>query len=175
MYKSKFNEAKGASTCGTVILPVKTTVKGPAPACPTDQTDIIDEAIMSFRSNVLHTTFKQPGPADLTLCYLTIYIGELLRFLKTSPTLVEAKKRVVQMSHDNNFAIPGEDGFCLPGFWKKPESRREADQVRSYLRQMREELATRIMSRLYREGKKNKWWLQFAKRSFMGIMKTTGQ
>jgi hypothetical protein len=50
------------------------------------EVDIIDEVIMSWRCNVLHTTFKQPGPADLTLCYLTIYVGQLIRHLKSSPT-----------------------------------------------------------------------------------------
>ncbi|GAB5361320.1 hypothetical protein AAMO2058_000703300 [Amorphochlora amoebiformis] len=170
VYKSKFNESKGTQVCKTIVLPVKTGVKGPAPAMPEGQEDIVDEAIKAFRCNVLHTTFPQPGPADLTLCYLTIYIGELLRFLKNTPGKIEAKRRATQLSHDNNFTVPGEEGFCLPGFFGAPQKRSDGDIIRSYFRQIREEITVRLLNIIYtKDGKQNKWWFQFSKRSFMGI------
>mmetsp|Transcript_4229 Transcript_4229/g.9913 ORF Transcript_4229/g.9913 Transcript_4229/m.9913 type:complete len:177 (+) Transcript_4229:205-735(+) len=174
IFKSSFNETKGTAVCKTVVLPLKTTVRGPAPAAPGDSVDIIDEAILAFRCNVLHKNFSKPGPADLTLCYLTIYIGELLKFLVKTQTKTEAKRKATQISHDNNFTIPGEDGFCLPGFFGEPKSRSDSDIIRSYFRQLREELTERLLEIIYtKDGQKNKWWFQFSKRSFMGIDKAT--
>uniref|UniRef100_A0A7S2TVK3 Actin-related protein 2/3 complex subunit 3 n=1 Tax=Lotharella oceanica TaxID=641309 RepID=A0A7S2TVK3_9EUKA len=174
VYKSQFNETKGTTVCKTVVLPIKSGLSGPCPSLPEGKDDIIDEALISFRCNVLHTTFSQPGPADLTLCYLTIYIGEMLRFLKKTATKAEAKKKAVQISHSNNFSIPGDDGFCLPGFFGKPTSKSEADTIRSYYRQLREELTIRLIDVIYnKDGTQNKWWFQFYKKSFMGIDKAT--
>mmetsp|Transcript_1343 Transcript_1343/g.1672 ORF Transcript_1343/g.1672 Transcript_1343/m.1672 type:complete len:177 (+) Transcript_1343:60-590(+) len=172
--KSSLNDTKGQMVCKTVVLPVKTKIRGPAPSCPSETVDIVDEAIKYFRCNVLHKTFPQPGPADLTLCYLTIYIGEILRFLKSVQTKVEAKKKITQLSHETNFTIPGEDNFCLPGFFGAPAKRSDADIFRSYYRQLREELAERLLKELYTDkGDQNKWWFQFHKKSFMGIDKAT--
>eukprot|EP00472_Partenskyella_glossopodia_P001818 CAMPEP_0197515276 /NCGR_PEP_ID=MMETSP1318-20131121/455_1 /TAXON_ID=552666 /ORGANISM="Partenskyella glossopodia, Strain RCC365" /LENGTH=162 /DNA_ID=CAMNT_0043063597 /DNA_START=150 /DNA_END=638 /DNA_ORIENTATION=- len=159
--------------CNTFVLPLKTKVKGPAPAIPSGQEDIIDEAIKAFRCNVLHKNFKQPGPADLSLCYLTVWIGEVIRFLSKIKSKDEAKKKITRISHDSNFSIPGDDNFCMPGFFSKPEKRADGDIIRSYLRQLREESATRLVGVLYMpSGEQNKWWFQFHKRTFMGIEST---
>mmetsp|Transcript_3033 Transcript_3033/g.4389 ORF Transcript_3033/g.4389 Transcript_3033/m.4389 type:complete len:177 (+) Transcript_3033:24-554(+) len=172
--KSSFNDSKGTMTCKTVVLPLKTKVRGPAPACPGDTIDIIDEAIDYFRCNVLHKTFPNPGSADLTLCYLTVYIGELLKFLKNTATKTEAKRKSTQVSHSNNFSIPGDDSFCLPGFFGNPATKSEADVFRSYYRQLREELTERLLEIIYTDkGEQNKWWFQFAKKSFMNLDKAS--
>lgn len=150
-YHSRYNEHNGKAICGTVVLPLKTKVRGPALPCKTGrlailcttllfymisvppctraqqharvvrihhleqwstqkvnidvheqnnvwkrrtcmhtwtrasilytgEIDVVDEAIKFYRANVLFRTFKPQGPADLTVCYLTVLITELLRF-----------------------------------------------------------------------------------------------
>jgi actin related protein 2/3 complex subunit 3 len=51
-----------------------------------------------------------------------------------------------------------------------PANRQEAETLRQYLMQVRQELAARLLARIYEEGadKPSKWWLSFTKRKFMG-------
>ena len=91
-----------------------------------DQEDIINEAIDFFRANVLFRNFKCEGPADLLLCYLTIYISENIRFMQKYKTKKEAYKNITSLSMSGNFAIPGDKGFPLPGFFKEASSRSDA-------------------------------------------------
>jgi actin related protein 2/3 complex subunit 3 len=51
-----------------------------------------------------------------------------------------------------------------------PANRQEAETLRQYLAQVRQELASRLLARIYEEGndKPSKWWLSFTKRKFMG-------
>jgi len=72
-----------------------------------------------------------------------------------------------------NFAIPGEKTWCIPGFFTNPTNKTEADNFRSYYRQLREELCNRLVEFAYLEnGEPNKWWMQFSKRKFMNIATT---
>jgi len=172
-YHSAFNKTNGQLCCNTAVLPLKTKVKGPAPPCGAKEEDVVDEAIKYFRANVLFKNFEPEGPADLTLCYLTIFVGEVLRDCNKHKTKLEAQKGVQTLSHSTNFKTPGEDGFCLPGFFKPPAAKPEQDLFRAYFRQLREELATRLIDQIYgADGNKNKWWFQFNKRKFMNIDKT---
>jgi actin related protein 2/3 complex subunit 3 len=55
-----------------------------------------------------------------------------------------------------------------------PSSRQEAETLRQYLMQVRQELAIRLLARIFDDGnggqadKPSKWWLSFSKRKFMG-------
>jgi actin related protein 2/3 complex subunit 3 len=109
----------------------------------------------------------------------------------------EAQKEVQNIALDNNFAIPGDPGFPLnqvflpfpsphficplhlfgweqtdwcPQMFNPPANRQEAEILRQYLAQVRQELASRLLARIYEDGtdKPSKWWLSFAKRKFMG-------
>lgn len=135
--------------------------------------DIIDEAIEFFRANVLFRTFQPKSGADLLLCYLTVYISELISFLYKSPeNLAECRKKVQQVSYNSSFKIPGNDGFCLSGFMKAPQTPAEAEQLRSYLLHLRQECANRLVEILFRDNKANKWWFGFRTRKFMNIDRT---
>jgi len=174
VYHSSFNEKKDQfqSCCNTCIFPLKTKVKGPAPPAKTGEEDIIDETIKFFRANVLFRTFDSQGPGDLTQCYLTIYIGEIIREVQKYKTKADALKNILTVSTSGNFKIPGEDGFCLPGFFTPPKAKAEADLFRAYYRQLREESANRLIEILFTNEGPNKWWFQFSKRKFMNIAKT---
>lgn len=134
--------------------------------------DIIAEAIEFFRANVLFRSYIPEGGADLVLCYLTVYIGELIRHLKASKTLADAKKNVISVSLSQSFALPGDSGFCFSGFCGAPQSKAESDQIRQYLYHIRQETAARILDTIYNpDGTQNKWWFSFQKRKFMNIDK----
>ena len=70
----------------------------------------------------------------------------------------------------DQFALPGDASFPLNALYQGPADRHEADQLRQYMSQMRQELAIRLVKRLYADGtdKPSKWWLSFTKRRFMG-------
>jgi len=82
----------------------------------------------------------------------------------------DATKEVQTISLDSNFAIPGDPGFPLNQMFNPPGNRQEAETLRQYLMQVRQELGGRLLARIYEgEGEKpSKWWLSFGKRKFMG-------
>jgi actin related protein 2/3 complex subunit 3 len=168
-YHSKFDKAPGENIGGTVFLPLKTESKGPAPSARPNEEDIIDEALDYFRANVMFRAFEVESPADRVLCYLTVYIGELIRAAKPCATREEAKKALYTYSR-KGFKVPGEPGFSLGGFMTAPANRNDVDKLRGFLKQLREETAERIIKRLYNDdGTQNKHWFQFHKRKFMNI------
>ena len=97
-----------------------------------DQPDIIDEALDFFRANVLFRNFKSEGPADLTLCYLTVYIGECLRVYAKYKKKSEGYKNITALSMSGNFPIPGEAGFPLPGFFTAPAGRSDSGKQHAH-------------------------------------------
>lgn len=54
--------------------------------------------------------------------------------------------------------------------YEAPRDRQDAEQLKQYMAQVRQELAIRILAKVYEEGdaKPSKWWLSFTKRKFMG-------
>ena len=57
----------------------------------------------------------------------------------------------------------------LNQIYEPPRDRQDAEELRRYLAQVRQELATRLLARVYEDGDKpSKWWLSFTKRKFMG-------
>ena len=82
----------------------------------------------------------------------------------------EAQKEVQNISLDTNFSIPGDPGFPLNQMFEAPQNRQDAEILKQYLMQVRQELAQRLLARIY-EGSSDvpsKWWLSFTKRKFMG-------
>ena len=54
--------------------------------------------------------------------------------------------------------------------YEPPRDRQDAEMLRQYMSQVRQELATRLLARVFDtpDGKPSKWWLSFTKRKFMG-------
>jgi hypothetical protein len=54
--------------------------------------------------------------------------------------------------------------------YEAPKDKADAEQLRQYMAQVLQELATRLLARVYAddETKPSKWWLSFTKRKFMG-------
>lgn len=53
---------------------------------------------------------------------------------------------------DTNFAIPGDPSFPLNQAFEPPRDRNEAETLRQYINQMRQELAQRVLNRLYADS-----------------------
>ncbi|KAG2156277.1 actin-related protein 2/3 complex subunit 3 [Suillus clintonianus] len=171
-YHSAFNEFPDAMQAGNMsILPIRTKIRGPAPLADPEQGDIVDETLDLFRANSLFRNFEIKGPADRLLIILILYISDCLAKIgsaRTVPTQIEASKMLNTLSVDN-FAIPGDAGFPLNAHYAPPQSRADAEYLRTYLTQVRQELAARLVERLYADGtgKPSKWWMAFQKRRFM--------
>ncbi|KKK22445.1 hypothetical protein ARAM_004431 [Aspergillus rambellii] len=131
--------------------------------------DCVDEILSLFRANVLFRNFEINGPADRMLIYGTLFITECLGKVKPTMTVREAEKALNNIALDTNFAIPGDATFPLNQAFEPPRDRQDAETLRSYLAQVRQEIATRLLARLYPGGVgPSKWWLSFTKRKFMG-------
>ena len=64
----------------------------------------------------------------------------------------------------------GDAGFRLGAYFPRPGSDAERDELRAYLKQARDEIATRLVGKCYNaDGSRNKWWFAFEKRQFMGL------
>jgi actin related protein 2/3 complex subunit 3 len=148
--------------------------------------DCVDEILSLFRANVLFRNFEINGPADRMLIYGTLFISECLGKVKPGMTSREAEKvllrqesflkgllmdiyqALINVSLDH-FAIPGDVAFPLNQAFEPPRDRQDAETLRQYLSQVRQEIAIRLHARLYAGGEgPSKWWLSFAKRKFMG-------
>ncbi|KDQ08891.1 hypothetical protein BOTBODRAFT_557104 [Botryobasidium botryosum FD-172 SS1] len=171
-YHSSLNEEPDARQVGNMsILPIKTRIRGPAPLAEAEQADIIDETLDLFRANSLFRNFEIKGPADRLLIVLILFISDCLAKVAASRapmTQNEATKTLNTLAVDQ-FPLPGDAMFPLNAHYAAPGNRVEADYLRQYLVQTRQELAARLVDRLYADGtgKPSKWWLSFTKRRFM--------
>jgi len=166
-YHSSMNGGEHEVACGCAVLPLKTTTRGPAPLLADSEDDIVDEVLGYFKANVLFKHFEVKGAADRVLIYLTLYITQCLQKLEKCPSPIEGLKALTAMAHET-FRIPGDPGFALGSFFPAPASSQEAELCRSYLKQAREEMGRRLVSKVYNEeGQPSKFWLVFAKRKFM--------
>ena len=53
---------------------------------------------------------------------------------------------------DSNFAMPGDPGFPLNQAFQAPTDRGQSEVLRGYLGQVRQELAMRLLDRLFADG-----------------------
>ncbi|PWN95786.1 ARP2 3 complex 21 kDa subunit [Tilletiopsis washingtonensis] len=170
-YHSAYNDADVGAIASMSLLPIRTRVRGPAPPlADADAMDIVDEAIDLFRANCLFRNFEIKGGADRLLIYLILFISDCLSRIagaRVPMSQNEASKQLQSLSVDN-FSLPGDASFPLNNLYQPPASRAEAEHLRSYLTQLRTELAQRLVEKVYIDGKPSKWWLSFTKRRFMG-------
>ena len=166
-YHSKIDGAGADEACGCALLPLKTKLRGPAPAAPADGDDIIDETIKYFRPNCLFRNFDVSKSSDRTLVYLTLSMQQFLKECERHSTR-QAGEKAVKSLVLKQFPIPGSPGWPLGGLFPPPKDIQEGEAWRLYMKQARDELASRTLDVLYKDdGAKDKWWGSFAKRKFM--------
>ncbi|KAJ1553779.1 subunit of the Arp2/3 complex, partial [Cladochytrium tenue] len=178
-FHSTFNTDGEYRTIGNVpLLPLKSKIRGPAPPAPDPAADdIVDEAIYYFRPNSLFRNFEIGGGGDRVMIYLLLFIQECLGKLAPGGRVGAAGgsasegSRVLANHALQNFAIPGDAGFPLNALFERPANKLEADTLRQYLGQLRQETAARLVGRIYDGNTLSKWWMSFSKRRFMAMDK----
>ena len=191
-YHTEFHGETLSVSCKTTIsgiglLPFKTTVRGPIasgsfepllPHCTKDERihmanlcepsfDMVDEAIALFRVNSLFKHFEFKSTQDRLFVYLLLYIHELLAKVKSTMTKAECIKAWNTLNA-GAFPMPGDSHFALNALYPPPGSKADADALKAYLYQLRQEVALRLITPLYPSPERpSKWWLAFQKRKFM--------
>ncbi|KAH0612615.1 uncharacterized protein H6S33_008995 [Morchella sextelata] len=182
-YHSAFLQDTDVRVVGNFgLLPLRTRTRGPAytlPALPpntsdldvdpdSEHYDVLDETLTLFRANTFFRNFEIKGPADRTLIYGILWISDCLSKIKPTMSLRDSEK-ALQTSALDHFALPGDPAFPLNALYQPPKDRVDAETLRGYISQMRQELVIRLLSRIYADGtgKPSKWWLSFTKRRFM--------
>eukprot|EP00606_Chrysophyceae_sp_TOSAG23-5_P000302 GSChrysophyteH2.ASY1.ANO1.264.1 assembled CDS len=153
------------------MLPLKTTIRGPAQQADVGEEDIIDETLFFFRANVLFRNYFIEGGADRTLIYLTLHAVQCLVKAEKIDDKATALRELRSLSKDRPFTCPGDSGFPLNGMFPAAANKADGDLFKSYMKQAREELAVRLVEKLFDDrdnGSKSKWWQSFSKRKFMG-------
>lgn len=133
------------------ITPIKTTSRGPAPCLPpSEEADIIDEALYYFKANVFFRTYEIKSEADRVLIYLTLYITECLKKLQKCSSKAQGLQDMYSLAIAR-FDIPGasslqgmpvspppagDPGFPLNGMYLRPASPEVADLMRQYFLQV---------------------------------------
>lgn len=150
-----------------VLLPIHTKYRGPSYP-PQQEYDIIQETLDLFRANSFFRNFEIKGPADRLLIYGILFVSDCLSKLNKSTSYKEAVRALNSLALDS-FSLPGDIGFPLNSLYQPPANKNEADLLRSYLQQFRQELADRLLKIIYKEDEltPSKFWLAFTKRRFM--------
>ncbi|CAF9909853.1 MAG: hypothetical protein GOMPHAMPRED_006884 [Gomphillus americanus] len=185
-YHSIFlQEDANARVIGNISLsPLRTRTRGPAYALPalaadvdplnidpdSESYDALDEVLSLFRANTFFRNFEIKGPADRLLIYGILFVSDCLTKIKPNMSPKDAEKVLLHTALDTNFAIPGDASFPLNQAFEPPGDKTNAELLRQYLSQVRQELAIRLLQRVYANGSvtPSKWWLSFTKRKFMG-------
>ncbi len=185
-YHSSFIEDKETRIVGNfALLPFITKFKGPTypPSIPSitnaneneheASIDIIDECIELFRANSFFRNFTIDGPSDRTLIYGILYISDLLTHLSrplSSPPVPRSEAiKIVNTLALEHFSIPGDAGFPLNNMYAAPRNKGDAELLRAWLVQFRQEVGVRVVKCVYKgdESRPSKWWMGFARRKFM--------
>ena len=114
--------------------------------------DPLDETLALFRANTFFRNFEVKGPADRVLIYGILFVSEVIQKIKPQMARRDAEKAVMNLALDTNFAIPGDATFPLNQAFEPPRDRQEAEVLRQYISQMRQELANRLLNRIYADG-----------------------
>jgi len=76
------------------------------------QDDIVDEAIRTFRANVLFRNFEVRNSADRVLIYLSLFIHQVLKRAEKVPTKAEALRQIMPLASGSHI-MPGEPTWPL--------------------------------------------------------------
>ena len=171
-FHSSYNAAAGfTELAGLPVLPLKTRVRGPAPTVepPSEEEDVVDEALRLFRANLLFRNFELLGGGDRLLVYLTLFIHACLKRASARAAKADGARELAALASGSHLA-PGDAGWPLAQVMPAPKSPAELEALKGYLRQLRECVAARLVDRIYNDdGSQNKHWFQYAKRKgFMG-------
>ena len=80
-------------------------------------------------------SFDMETDVDRVQVYISLYIIECLKRLQKCPNLERGSNEIYSLAIEP-FSLPGEAGFPLNSFYKKP-NRNEEEEMKKYLTQVR--------------------------------------
>ena len=128
--------------------------------------DIIDEAIIYFRANVLFKNFNIEGDADKLLVYITVFIQKCLE-KANDPNQQKAKDNMKKLVEQCEY-VPKTENFFNVLVTKKDS---EVPNLQKYLKSIRKETVERLIYILFEDEKTKmdfKYWVALGKKKFMG-------
>ena len=130
------------------------------------EVDIIDEAIMYFRANVLFKNFSIDGDSDKLLVYITVFIQKCLEAANVQDQ-VKAKQNMRKLVDGCEY-LPKTDNFFNVLVTLKDN---ELKDLQNYLKTIRKETVERLIYLLFDDPKTKmdaKYWIPLGKKKFMG-------
>jgi actin related protein 2/3 complex subunit 3 len=177
-YHSIFNDQQYSTMCGIPYIEFKQNkipdldyTKLKLPLNEIDL-DIIDEALIYFRANVLFKNFPLKGDADKLLVYITVFISKCLEVAYNQD--IEKAKTLIKNLVDDCEWTPNYKMHFMNNLVTVKLN--EVNELQSYLKSVRKEVVMRLMFILYDSEYKTldlKFWLGFAKKKFLGYDMTT--
>lgn len=174
-YHSVFNGKSYNTSCGIPLIDFSTnkipdmdSYKLRSPLSEIDL-DIIDEALIYFRANVLFKNFAIKGDADKLLVYITVFIAKCLEVVNSnSNDLDKAKINLKNLVDDAEWSPNSKSHFLNNLTTLKLN---EVSPLQQYLKTVRKEVVLRLFLILFDSDYKTldlKYWLSFAKKRFLG-------
>jgi actin related protein 2/3 complex subunit 3 len=130
--------------------------------------DIIDEALIYFRANVLFKNFPIKGDADKLLIYITVFIQKCLEVANIQD--VEKGRSLMKNLVDDCEWTPIFKTHFFNSLITLNEN--EVKPLQLYLKDVRKEVVQRLQFILYDSDFKTldlKFWLGFSRKKFMGL------
>lgn len=173
-YHTIFNEKNYSLACGIPLIDIKNnkipdldSSKLKLPLSEID-IDIIDEALIYFRANILFKNFPIKGDADKLLIYITVFISKCLE-VGYNQEENKAKQLMKNLIDDADWNPAYKSHFFNSLITL---NQKEVTELAQYLKSVRKETVLRIMYILYDSDYKTldlKYWMGFAKKKFMGF------
>ena len=129
------------------------------------QVDIIDEAIIYFRANILFKNFSIDGPADKLIVYITVFIQKCLE--RGAQKGKDPKKDIKDLVDECKYTTDPEYFFNI----LTTNEPSQVSALEKYLKSIREEVVKRLIHLLYDNPTTAidlKYWLGLGKKKFMG-------
>ncbi len=173
-YHSVFNKAKiNQKICGIPVFEFKekkTPTLDPSKlkvALNQIELDIIDEAIIYFRANVMFKNFNIDGDADKLIVYITVFSQKCLE-RAADPNPNKAKENMRKLVEQCEYVAKSENFFNV--LVNKKEGG-DMTSLQNYLRRIRKETVERLIYILFEDEKTKmdaKYWIALGKKKFMG-------
>uniref|UniRef100_A0A7S3JA92 Actin-related protein 2/3 complex subunit 3 n=1 Tax=Euplotes harpa TaxID=151035 RepID=A0A7S3JA92_9SPIT len=136
-----------------------------------EEEDIVDEALISFRSNIYFQNYEIKSSADRTLVYLTVVISKCLALLnEVGENEEKAKKALGAFCHEPIPPISSSKFFLKSSGLISSEIGGKEQTLSKYLKEIREVLVQRLLDKLYNPEWGTidlKFWLGLYKKRFL--------
>jgi actin related protein 2/3 complex subunit 3 len=174
-YHSIFNRIDYALACGIPLIEIN---NNKTPNLDVGQLklskeevniDIIDEALMYFRANILFKNFPILGNADKLLVYITVFIQKSLDVISSCNDDYDKIKVQLKYLIDEAEWTPNLKTHFFNNLVTVKSN--EINELQQYLKTLRKEVCYRLMSLLFEFDTKSldyKYWIAFSKKKFMG-------